>query len=199
MLLAIETALSALSVALLAGDEIVAEHHAIVGRGHAETLMPAIAAVVGDRGDRVTAIVVDIGPGSFTGLRMGLAAARALGLAWGVPVTGVSSLALIAAAARAADPRLDAVTAIVDAGRGQLYVAGFDGNGASEPRAVAPSDLVLPAGTVVAGTGIALVAGDLRRLSDAPPRAAAVRHVDPHLRSLPPLPLYLRAPDAVAA
>ena len=67
-------------------------------------------------------MLVDIGPGSFTGIRIGIAAARALGVAWGVPVLGFSGTGLVAAAAFAADPALAQVAAVIDAGRGQRFV-----------------------------------------------------------------------------
>jgi tRNA threonylcarbamoyladenosine biosynthesis protein TsaB len=196
MLLVIETAF-ALSVALLDDDCIVAEEHREVGRGHAEALMPAVAAVVGSDHARISGIVVDIGPGSFTGLRIGIAAARALGLAWGVPVTGVGSLALIAGAAFAADLSLAEVTAVADAGRGQLYWQTFDRafSGDSEPAA---GPLALPPGTACAGPGAALNAG-ATCLDLAPPRAESLRRLPRRAWSLPPVPLYLRAPDAISA
>lgn len=199
MLLVIETAF-ALSVALLDDDRVVAEEHREVGRGHAEALMPAVAAVVGSDHARVTGIVVDIGPGSFTGLRIGIAAARALGLAWGVPVTGVGSLALIAAAAFAADPLLAEVTAVADAGRGQVYWQNFDRDfaGRSEAAAGTPETMTLPLGTACAGPGAIFIPG-ATFLDPAPPRAATLRDLPRAMCSLPPVPLYLRAPDAIAA
>jgi len=197
MLLVIETAF-ALSVAVLDGDRIVAEVHRDVGRGHAEALMPAIAAVVGDRGGDILAIVVDIGPGSFTGLRIGIAAARALGFAWNVPVSGVGSLDLIAAAAFAGDPGLDRVAAVADAGRGQVYWQEFDPTGGvGAPAAGANDAIVLPA-VACAGPGAALIAGAVP-IDTGPPRAADLRHLPAARHALPPVPLYLRAPDAVAA
>lgn len=199
MLLVVETALAALSVALLDGDTIIAEHHRIVGRGHAETVMTAVADVVGDRGGAVTSVIVDIGPGSFTGLRVGIAAARGLGLAWGVPVTGVGSLTLIAAAAFAADPGLAALAVAVDAGRGQLYVQRFDRAFRGGPAVAATAGITLPPGLAVAGSGAALIGGDRLRPAIDLPRAADARSVPPPLRALPPVPLYLRAPDAVPA
>ena len=69
----------------------------MVGRGHAERLLPMIEELLGGR--RPTAILVDCGPGSFTGVRVGLAAAHGLAIGWRVPLAGYSSLALIAAAA----------------------------------------------------------------------------------------------------
>src|SRR6187402_2735190 len=97
--LVIETATAACSVALLAGRTRLAGAHELVGRGHAERLVPMIGEVLAAAGlERADLILVDCGPGSFTGIRVGLAAARALGYAWNVPVHGYSALALIAAA-----------------------------------------------------------------------------------------------------
>jgi tRNA threonylcarbamoyl adenosine modification protein YeaZ len=88
--LAIETAGTACSIALLDNDIIVAERHESVGRGHAERLIPWIAELPG--GGRADRIIVGCGPGSFTGVRIGIAAARALGLGWGVAVMNLLSL-----------------------------------------------------------------------------------------------------------
>ena len=109
----IDTATAACSVALLEGTAVLAEVHEVVGRGHAERLMPMIQSLPG-RG-RADAILIDCGPGSFTGVRVGLAAARALGLGWNIPVTGYSSMALLALGA---DPAEDAVGVALIGGHG---------------------------------------------------------------------------------
>ena len=75
--LALSTSSPALSIALFDGRKVLARHHQLIGRGHAEALVPAIAALL--TGRRAEAIIVDIGPGSYTGIRIGIAAARALG------------------------------------------------------------------------------------------------------------------------
>lgn len=197
MELAIGTSSGALSVALIDGAALLAEHHAVIGRGHAETIVEIIAGVVGDRGGAVRGIVVDVGPGSFTGVRIGIAAARALALAWDVPVAGVGSLALVAAAAFADHPG-GTVVALADAGRGRVYRQQFTrgGTAADAAQVVAADAVVVPAGAVVAGTGPVRVAG--RDVVAIHPRAADARRIDRAGRC-PPLPIYLGAEPAVAA
>jgi tRNA threonylcarbamoyladenosine biosynthesis protein TsaB len=96
--LIIDTATRACSVALFDGSALIDARHELIGRGHAERLVPMIAELP-ERG-RADAIHVNVGPGSFTGIRVGVSAARALALAWGVECHGYGNLALIAAIAR---------------------------------------------------------------------------------------------------
>jgi tRNA threonylcarbamoyl adenosine modification protein YeaZ len=126
-LLVIDTATEACSVALFHDSELIASDHAVMGRGHAERLVPMIAALP-DRG-RARAIVVNCGPGSFTGVRVGLAAARALGLAWGVPVTGYSTHSLVAAMAFEAHPDAKALDVVMTGGHGEYFVQSFARDG----------------------------------------------------------------------
>ena len=100
--LVIDSATEACSVALFENDALIAGDFRVLGRGHAEQLVPMIAALPGK--GRAGRIAVALGPGSFTGLRVGIAAARALGLAWKAEVLGYPSLALSAAMARAMPP-----------------------------------------------------------------------------------------------
>src|SRR5688572_26163454 len=116
--LVIETATAACSAALLRGPEIVSERHEVVGRGHAERLAPMIAEMLD--GARPDSILVDCGPGSFTGLRVGLACAHGLSIGWGVPLSGFSSLALLAA--MSGEP---VVAAALHGGHGELFVQEF--------------------------------------------------------------------------
>ena len=120
-ILAIETASEACSVALFEGAEIIAHDHRELGRGHAERLIPMIAALP-DKG-RADRILVSLGPGSFTGVRIGIAAARALGVAWGAEVLGYPTLALVAVRAWQPDPR--PVTVCMNGGHGEWFVQNF--------------------------------------------------------------------------
>ncbi|RZM18560.1 MAG: tRNA (adenosine(37)-N6)-threonylcarbamoyltransferase complex dimerization subunit type 1 TsaB, partial [Sphingomonas sp.] len=111
--LVIETATAACSVALIEDGRVVASCHEVVGRGHAERLVPMISEL--PDGGRAARILVDVGPGSFTGVRVGIAAARGLGLGWDATVRGFSSLAIVAAAALKAQPR-QRIAAVLAAG-----------------------------------------------------------------------------------
>jgi tRNA threonylcarbamoyl adenosine modification protein YeaZ len=194
VLLAIDTATAACSVALLVGGAVLAEAHEIVGRGHAERLVPMIAELTAARS--ITGIAVGCGPGSFTGIRVGIAAARGLALGWGVPLTGISSLALIAAAAD------EDVAVAIAGGHGELFVQRF----AIGPlRAITPLGALTPAAAaamvperLVLGSGAeALVAarghGEARV---AWPRAGDISRLPGDFTNLPPRPIYGRPPDA---
>ncbi|HEX7872660.1 MAG TPA: tRNA (adenosine(37)-N6)-threonylcarbamoyltransferase complex dimerization subunit type 1 TsaB [Sphingobium sp.] len=124
--LVIDCATQALSIALFDGDVLAAHSHQILGRGHAEALVPRIEEMLA--GGRADAIAVDVGPGSFTGIRVGIAAARALGFAWGVPVTGYACLPLCAAMARRdAGPSDEPIAIVMIGGHGELFWQRFDG------------------------------------------------------------------------
>lgn len=199
MILAITTATAACSIALIDDDEIVAEEHVVVGRGHAERLVPMIAALP-NRG-RADAIMVDCGPGSFTGVRVGLAAARALALAWSVPLSGFSTLALIAAGIEEGGD--GTVGIATQGGHGELFVETFSRNPlatSNDLRSLTPEDaaqwMTMP---LVAGSGaeaVIALRGSGRAL-DALPRAANVRLLPPAMRARAPSPIYGRPPDAV--
>lgn len=197
--LVIETATAACSVALFDGEKLIAETHEVVGRGHAERLIPMIAELP-DQG-RAEAILVDCGPGSFTGVRVGLAAARALGLGWGATVSGYSSMALIAAAFADRDAP-EALAVVLMGGHGELFVQRFSGRpmnaitplASLEPGAAAAE---VPEALLI-GSGAAVLAeargwGDAR---EALPRAADVALLLPEYASLAPSPIYGRGPDA---
>jgi tRNA threonylcarbamoyl adenosine modification protein YeaZ len=126
--LAIDCATEACSVALFESGDLLDGRYEVIGRGHAERLVPMIAELP-ERG-RARRIVVSLGPGSFTGVRIGLAAARALGLAWKVEVLGYPTLALVAAMARERHP--GPVTVCMTGGHGQWFVQDFSSDGEAE-------------------------------------------------------------------
>lgn len=197
--LVIETATAACSVALLRDGAVVAERHEDVGRGHAERLIPMIAELPG--GGRADRILVDCGPGSFTGIRVGIAAARGLALGWGAEAAGFSSLPLVAAAALAADPVLDDLAVVLEGGHGEVFMQAF-----TRPLAeTGPFASLRPEAALAAlgrrpaiGNGVrhlaALDSGlDLR---EALPRAASAMLLPGAFTALPARPIYGRAPDA---
>ena len=196
MILVIDSATPACSVALLEGDRLVDEHHELVGRGHAERLVPMIEDLLAGR--MPEAILVDCGPGSFTGVRVGLAAAHGLAIGWRCPLAGFSSMALIAAAA---EVQGETAVALLG-GHGQLFVQSFGHDPLDhldELRSLPPEEAaaVISAPLVLGSGADALVSarghGSARH---AVPRAADARHLPEALRSLTPRPIYGRAPDA---
>jgi tRNA threonylcarbamoyladenosine biosynthesis protein TsaB len=126
--LVIESATEACSAALFEGASLLAGAYRVIGRGHAEQLVPMIAELP-DKG-RAERVVVSLGPGSFTGVRIGLAAARALGLAWRAEVLGYPTLALIAAMAREQHP--GPVTVCTTGGHGEWFVQDYSADGMPE-------------------------------------------------------------------
>jgi tRNA threonylcarbamoyl adenosine modification protein YeaZ len=193
--LAIETAGNACSIALLNGNEIVAERHEHVGRGHAERLIPWIAEL--PDGGRADQIIAGCGPGSFTGVRIGIAAARGLGLGWGVRVSGVSSLALLAA-----DCPADEFIVAMEGGHGEILVQEYQ---RSPLRASSTFASLTPekAGAamraeLVAGTGAEklITARGYGTYFAGEARAANVRFLPLENITLALSPLYGRAPDA---
>jgi tRNA threonylcarbamoyl adenosine modification protein YeaZ len=195
--LVIDSVSMACSVALIDSSGAVAEAHEVVGRGHAERLVPMIGELLGGRVPQ--AVLVDCGPGSFTGLRVGLAAAQGLAIGWGVPVAGYSAPALLAAmAGRAGAP----VAAAMQGGHGELFVQSFGGANlepTDDLRSLLPeaAAAVIKADLVVGSGAAQLVAarGSGEAL-DLLPRAAEAWRLPPALRSLAARPIYGRAPDA---
>ena len=193
LVLGIGTSSPALSLALFEDGVQQAGEHRIIGRGHAEALIPAIAELMSGR--CADAIVVDIGPGSFTGIRVGLAAAHALGLAWHAPVSGVMATTLVAAAAFAEAPDAMAVTVLLDAGRGQLYAQHMNRHfQAGDLEICRPEDLSPEKGVVLGGAP-ATAFGNAP-LAGTGPDMAALFHLPAALRSLVPAAHYVRPPDA---
>lgn len=197
--LVIDTATEACSAALLRDDALLAERHEMVGRGHAERLVSMIGELLAEAGlARVEAVLVDCGPGSFTGIRVGLAAARALGFAWAATVRGYSSMASIAAAGE----RSDRVAVAITGGHGELFVQRFGRHPlvpltplASLPPAQAARDLD-DVEIIGSGADAVVAARGWGKAVAAVPRAADARLLPAALADLPPAPLYGRPPDA---
>ena len=196
MLLAFDTSSSACTAALFDdGGRCVARADELIGRGHTERLVPMIAELM--NGASASRILVGVGPGSFTGIRVAIAAAHGLAIGWGAELAGMSSLALLAAGGAADGP----VAAAVRGGHGELFVQQFDSTSTprSELRNVAPAQAaqVITAKLVVGSGADQLVAargwGEARELW---PSAANALALPEALRSLAPKPIYARAPDA---
>ncbi|PTQ60499.1 tRNA threonylcarbamoyl adenosine modification protein YeaZ [Sphingomonas aurantiaca] len=196
--LVIETSTTACSVALIEAGAVIARTHDVVGRGHAERLIPMIADLPdGGRADR---ILVDCGPGSFTGVRVGIAAARGLALGWGAEIAGFSSLPLIAAAAFSERPTHD-IAVVMEGGHGEVFMQAFSADLSPRTDMVSlrpDAALAALAGRRAVGNGIRWLAAldPALDLTEALPDAAAAILLPDSLTALPPSPIYGRAPDA---
>ncbi len=213
--LAIDTALAACSAAVLdtAHGGIVASESLPMIRGHAEALMPLIAQVMKASGltfSDLDRIVVTTGPGSFTGLRVGVSAARGLGLATAIPVVGVSTLSALAAPYLGVDDK-NPVIAAIDARHGHVYLQVFDPGGRTlvSPRVAPLSEAVRAASDAPAriiGSAAQMVADGLSNTAPDPvmvdgrgaPDIGWVAQIGAvaYEEAAPPKPQYLRAPDA---
>lgn len=205
-LLVIDTALAACTVGLFDDDDCLAFRSELMTRGHQERLGGMTRDVVGDGWGGIDRIGVTIGPGSFTGLRVGLAFAQGLGSALSRPVVGVSTLAGLAASIASPTP----VVAVIDARRGQVYLQAFlQGKPLSDPAALSLSE----AESAIAALGdpaVHLVGNGVPLIADRFPRALTNELQGPSAEALAhiavrtpadragvfPRPLYLRAPDA---
>ena len=201
MLLAFDTATPAVTVALHDGERVVASHTVVDARRHGELLAPGITAVLDEswvpRLD-ITAIAVGVGPGPFTGLRVGLVTARTLALALDVPAYGVCTLDVLAAQAVDLGEVRTGFVVATDARRKEVYWAAYDERGTrlDGPHVSRPAEVATD-GPVV-GAGAALY-------PDAFPHAFGPEHPDAGVLAgvvsderavlLDPEPLYLRRPD----
>ena len=211
LLLGLDTATPAVTVALHDGVQPLAQLVTVDAHRHAELLAPAIAKAVADAGAvqlDLTGIVAGVGPGPYTGLRVGLVTARVLGAALGIPVYGLCSLDAIAADVVAGgDEELDGDFLVAtDARRRELYWARYDSAGRRTvgPEVSKPADIPV-SGLPAAGEGPMLYPEVLPDgLGPAYPAAATLCRIavaaiaagDPDKVLLPPDPLYLRRPDA---
>jgi tRNA threonylcarbamoyladenosine biosynthesis protein TsaB len=206
IILAIDTAGADCSVALYNSDlkNIVSEQTETIGKGHAERLMAMISQVCEDAGlalDSVHRIAVTIGPGSFTGIRVGVSAARGLALALNIPVVGISTLSVLAAAERS-DSKDRPLLVAMDAKREAVYcqLFGPDGEALNEPQAMPIADaraLAAETGAALTGSGAGLLAGDSAGPADRFPigLVAGLGAIASPV-SDKASPLYLRGADA---
>lgn len=212
IILALDTTLAGCSAAVWRGAAIVAERLELLDRGHAERLMPLIGVVMAESGvgyGDLDAIAVTVGPGSFTGVRIGLATARGLALATAKPAIGLTTLEVIAYGAQRA--RAGAVWVAIGAGRGRVYLQGFapDGVALAAPAILDEADARVRIGdaTPIAGDAATRLVGEGSPRRGAPDLAAAslvaslaaARHRDGRTPGTErPTALYLRPPDAKA-
>lgn len=162
-ILALDSAAGACSAALLTGGDIYRREWAEMTRGHAEALMPMVERVMSGRTyGELDAVAVTVGPGAYTGLRIGLATARGLALAAGLPLVGVTSFKAIARGARAAGAPRCAMLVVLETKRADLYVQLFDGelSPLSEPASLAPEAVVETFAGLWAGKRPIILAGD---------------------------------------
>jgi tRNA threonylcarbamoyladenosine biosynthesis protein TsaB len=212
--LGIDSTGNACSAAIWRGERVVARRFAAMERGQAEALMPMVAAVLEEAALAIASldlIAVTVGPGAFTGVRIGIAAARGLSLASGVPALGVSSFVAAAAQAPMEERRGRPLLVALDSRRAEFFVEMFGADdtplgpgallSAGEIAARLPAAPLLLAGDAAAALAGALQRRDLALASRAGAIDAgdvarlAARAWRPGVRPPPPEPLYLRAPD----
>lgn len=217
-ILAIDTATTAIGVGLAFDGRVVASFQLEGTKRHAETIVPAIEQALASSGCRyadLDAIAVDIGPGLFTGLRVGVATAKAIAMACNKPVLAVSSLEVVAHAYASARPASDGeIVVVIDARRREVYAQmfGFSAGGvvARDDAFVAPpAQVAMRAATPDAGQPLVVIGGGVAAYPDAfshlataatgPPPIAALLALAERVEPMDPDDvelLYLRAPDA---
>jgi len=198
LILALDTSTAACTAALLHPDgTVIASRDEVIGRGHAERLVPMVKEMLD--GHVPSRLLVGVGPGSFTGLRVGIAAAHGMAIGWSIPLAGMNSLALVAAAA---PPGEGKIAAAIAGGHGELFVQTFN---REKLTATGPILNLTPAAAaakvdapLVVGSGAeALV--EARHSGEAMPllpTASRALQLPELLRMLECKPIYARAPDA---
>jgi tRNA threonylcarbamoyladenosine biosynthesis protein TsaB len=192
--LVIDTATPACSVALFENGQVIAHDYAVIGRGHAERLLPMIARLPNQ--GKAESVMVNIGPGSFTGIRVGLSAAKALAMAWHASCFGYSNLQLLASMAASSG----AVDVAIQGGHGEYFLQSFDDNNdpitTLQSLSPATASACSKALTIVGDAATALVT--LRGTGhaiDLLPDAKCWINISDKIK-MAPSALYGRAPDA---
>jgi tRNA threonylcarbamoyladenosine biosynthesis protein TsaB len=212
-ILALDCSTTACSAACWRDGKVLSRRFVAAGRGQAEMIMPMIEEVMAEAGLAFAGLgllAVTVGPGAFTGLRIGLAAAKGMALAAGLPIAGISTTLAVAAAVPAAERRGRTILAAVESKRTEIYAQAFDAglNPLGEIVAQPAAELALlhPGPIVLAGERsgeLAPLMASATLASSLPqPDAAAVAALASRLwpgRSLPAAPLYLRPPDVTMA
>jgi tRNA threonylcarbamoyl adenosine modification protein YeaZ len=196
MILAFDTSTAACTAALFdEGGECLASADELIGRGHAERLVPMLDKIL--QGRTASTILVGVGPGSFTGIRVAIAAAHGLAIGWDAKLLGFSSLALLAASSGVEGE----VAGAMNGGHGELFVQQFD-DGLQPTTGL----LNLPPSEAAEAVSAEMVAGPASSAIieargggsaiEAWPSASNVLRLPEPLRRLVPAPVYARAPDA---
>jgi tRNA threonylcarbamoyladenosine biosynthesis protein TsaB len=202
--LGLDTCLNACSVAVIEGERVLAFASDAMSRGHQERLAPMAQAVMAAAGldfASLERVGVTVGPGSFTGLRVGVAFAKGLAAALSIPAVGVGALEALAAEADGL------VVAAIDARRDQVYLQAFEaGRSLMAPDALPAATALARVAELGGGRALTLVGSGAPLLADVVPSAVVLtpegcdaRQVARIAASKPPTPLrplYLRAPDA---
>lgn len=204
MLLAFDTATPLVSVALHDGDDVLLELTSDRPMKHGEQLAPLIEQALAQAGivrQDVTALAVGVGPGPFTGLRVGLVTARTLAHVLELPVYGVCSLDVLAVEAIDTGAVSGEFVVATDARRKEVYFAAYDASGVRREGPVVDKPAILATDLPVVGEGAALypdcfpnAAGPVRPSAGWLARVVAGERAE----LLDPEPLYLRRPDAIA-
>jgi len=191
--LSLDTATDSISVAVLDGKNIKGQNYRVMERGQGEALIPMIQDVIASSGvamSDIGQVAVSVGPGSFTGVRIGLATARGIGLALNIPVLGVSTLESMAF------QKPGTVMVAIDTKRGDFYTQIFkDGKSLEEPTTRTIEQIKALAPASITGNGLSALEGTATHIEEQQDCLAAQVGLCALEHSLEPEPIYLREAD----